>query len=67
MLSTCGDSFLGGEDFDQRVIEWMVSDFQAETGIYLGEDALARQRLKETVEKTKNGLEPKATPLIQGP
>ena len=53
VLSTCGDSFLGGEDFDQRVIEWMVSDFQAETGIYLGEDALARQRLKETAEKTK--------------
>jgi molecular chaperone DnaK len=53
VLSTCGDSFLGGEDFDQRIIEWMVGEFQNETGIDLGADILARQRLKETAEKTK--------------
>lgn len=53
VLSTCGDSFLGGEDFDQRIIDWMVTEFRAETGINLGEDILARQRLKETAEKTK--------------
>src|SRR5881397_3845396 len=53
VLATCGDSFLGGEDFDQRVIEWMINEFQAETGVHLGEDSLARQRLKETAEKTK--------------
>jgi len=53
VLSTCGDSFLGGEDFDQRIIDWMMSEFRAETGINLGEDVLARQRLKETAEKTK--------------
>lgn len=53
VLSTCGDSFLGGEDFDQRIIDWMISEFKAETGINLGSDVLARQRLKETAEKAK--------------
>ncbi len=53
VLSTCGDSFLGGEDFDQRIIDWIIEEFQAETGIDLGKDVLARQRLKETAEKTK--------------
>jgi molecular chaperone DnaK len=53
VLSTCGDSFLGGEDFDQRIIEWMMAEFEAETGIALGTDVLARQRLKETAEKAK--------------
>ncbi len=53
VLSTCGDSFLGGEDFDQRIIDWMISVFREETGIDLGADILARQRLKETAEKVK--------------
>jgi molecular chaperone DnaK len=53
VLSTCGDSFLGGEDFDQRIIDLMISEFMAETGIDLGKDILARQRLKETAEKAK--------------
>ncbi len=53
VLSTCGDSFLGGEDFDQRIIDWMIAEFKAETGIDLGNDILARQRLKETAEKAK--------------
>jgi len=53
VLSTCGDSFLGGEDFDQRIIDLMISEFMAETGIDLGQDILARQRLKETAEKAK--------------
>jgi molecular chaperone DnaK len=56
VLSTCGDSFLGGEDFDQRIIDLMISEFMAETGIDLGKDILARQRLKETAEKAKCGL-----------
>src|SRR5881397_2907008 len=51
--STCGDSFLGGEDFDQRIIEWMMSEFEAETGLAIGADVLARQRLKEAAEKAK--------------
>ena len=53
VISTCGDSFLGGEDFDQRIIDWMIAEFKAETGIDLGNDVLARQRLKETAEKAK--------------
>jgi molecular chaperone DnaK len=53
VLSTCGDSFLGGEDFDQRIMDWMVAEFKVESGIYLGNDVLARQRLKETAEKAK--------------
>ena len=53
VLSTCGDSFLGGEDFDQRVMDWMTAEFQAESSIHLGTDILARQRLKETAEKAK--------------
>jgi molecular chaperone DnaK len=53
VLSTCGDSFLGGEDFDQRIMDWMIAEFHAEYGVYLGSDILARQRLKEAAEKAK--------------
>jgi molecular chaperone DnaK len=53
VLSTCGDSLLGGEDFDQRIIDWIITEFKSETAIDLGKDILARQRLKETAEKAK--------------
>jgi len=53
VISTCGDSFLGGEDFDRCIVDWMIREFKSETGIDLGADVLARQRLKETAEKTK--------------
>ncbi len=53
VLSTCGDSFLGGEDFDQRIMEWMIAEFYADQGIHLEGDVLARQRLKEIAEKSK--------------
>ncbi len=53
VLSTCGDSFLGGEDFDQVLIEWMISEFHSEHGIFLRGDVLATQRLKEAAEKAK--------------
>ncbi len=53
VLSTCGDSFLGGEDFDQRIIDWMVDEFRAETKLDLSKDPLARQRLREAAEKSK--------------
>jgi molecular chaperone DnaK len=53
VVSTCGDSFLGGEDFDRCIVDWMTSEFKSDTGIDLGADVLARQRLKETAEKTK--------------
>jgi molecular chaperone DnaK len=53
VVSTCGDSFLGGEDFDQAIIDWVIAEFKAETGINLSDDVLARQRLKEMAEKAK--------------
>jgi len=53
VLSTCGDSFLGGEDFDQRIVDWMIDTFNQETGIDLHSDRLALQRLKEAAERAK--------------
>lgn len=53
VLSTCGDSFLGGEDFDQRIVDWMIEIFQQETSIDLHSDRLALQRLKEAAERAK--------------
>jgi molecular chaperone DnaK len=51
--ATGGDTFLGGEDFDQRIINWLVEEFQRETGIDLKQDSMALQRLKEAAEKAK--------------
>jgi molecular chaperone DnaK len=53
VLSTSGNTFLGGEDFDQRVINWLVENFKNENGIDLKEDRLALQRLKEAAERAK--------------
>jgi molecular chaperone DnaK len=53
VLATCGDSFLGGEDFDQRIIDWIVAEFQKENTIDLRTDRLAMQRLKEAAERAK--------------
>jgi molecular chaperone DnaK len=53
VLSTSGNTFLGGEDFDQRIIDWLVESFKAESGIDLSEDRLALQRLKEAAERAK--------------
>ncbi len=53
VLSTSGNTFLGGEDFDQRVINWLVEGFKTENGINLKEDRLALQRLKEAAERAK--------------
>ena len=53
VLATAGNKRLGGDDFDQRVIDWMVSSFKAETGIDLSSDKMAMQRLKEAAEKAK--------------
>jgi molecular chaperone DnaK len=53
VLSTAGDTFLGGEDFDQRVIEWLVEGFQHEHAIDLRQDRMALQRLKDAAEKAK--------------
>jgi molecular chaperone DnaK len=54
--ATSGDTFLGGEDFDQRIVDWLVSVFQQETTIDLRADRLALQRLKEAAEKAKCAL-----------
>ncbi|MCC6610987.1 MAG: molecular chaperone DnaK [Burkholderiales bacterium] len=53
VLATNGDTFLGGEDFDQRLIDYVVGEFKKEQGVDLSKDVLALQRLKEAVEKAK--------------
>ncbi|CAH2779732.1 MAG: Chaperone protein DnaK [uncultured Caballeronia sp.] len=53
VLSTNGDTFLGGEDFDQRIIDYIIGEFKKEQGVDLSKDVLALQRLKEAAEKTK--------------
>ncbi len=56
VLSTGGDAFLGGEDVDNRLIDWLVSEFKAENGIDLKADVMALQRLKEAAENAKKEL-----------
>ena len=53
VLSTAGDTHLGGDDFDQRIIDWMVAEFKKSNGIDLSNDKMAMQRLKEAAEKAK--------------
>ncbi len=53
VLSTNGDTFLGGEDFDQRIIDYIIGEFKKEQGVDLSKDVLALQRLKESAEKAK--------------
>ncbi|MFN7477049.1 MAG: molecular chaperone DnaK, partial [Burkholderiales bacterium] len=53
VLSTNGDTFLGGEDFDQRIIDYIVTEFKKESGADLSKDVLALQRLKDAAEKAK--------------
>jgi len=53
VLATGGDTYLGGEDFDQRIIDWLIAEFQGETQIDLAQDRMALQRLKEAAEKAK--------------
>ena len=53
VLSTNGDTFLGGEDFDQRIIDYIITEFKKERGVDLSKDVLALQRLKEAAEKAK--------------
>jgi molecular chaperone DnaK len=56
VLSTSGNTFLGGEDFDERIMSWMADQFLADTGIDLRQDRLALQRLKEVAERAKCDL-----------
>jgi len=53
VLSTSGDTYLGGEDFDKRIMDWMIETFQKDTNIDLRDDRMALQRLKEAAERAK--------------
>ncbi len=67
VLATNGDTFLGGEDFDQRLIEYIVSEFQKDQGVDLKKDIMALQRLKEAAEKAKIELSSSAQTEINLP
>ena len=56
VLATAGDNKLGGDDFDQKIIDWLVADFKNENGIDLSQDKMALQRLKDAAEKAKKDL-----------
>ena len=56
VLSTNGDTHLGGDDFDQKVIDWLVEQFKAKNGVDLSQDKMALQRLKDAAEKAKKDL-----------
>ncbi len=64
VLSTSGNTFLGGEDFDERIMSWMAGQFLADTGIDLRQDRLALQRLKEVAERAKCDLSSAAEAAI---
>ncbi|MBR0039522.1 MAG: molecular chaperone DnaK [Lachnospiraceae bacterium] len=65
--STNGDTHLGGDDYDQKIINWMVSEFKAKEGIDLSGDKMAMQRLKEAAEKAKKELSSTTTSNINLP
>ena len=67
VLSTNGDTHLGGDDFDQVIIDWMAEEFKAEEGIDLKQDPMALQRLKEAAEKAKIELSSTTTTEINLP
>jgi len=67
VLSTNGDTFLGGEDFDQRIIDFIITEFKKDQGVDLSKDVLALQRLKEAAEKAKIELSSSASTDINLP
>ena len=67
VLSTNGDTFLGGEDFDQRIIDYIITEFKKEQGVDLKNDVLALQRLKEAAEKAKIELSSSAATDVNLP
>ncbi|MCI7729939.1 molecular chaperone DnaK [Enorma burkinafasonensis] len=67
VLSTAGDNHLGGDDWDQRVIDWLADKFQADNGIDLRQDPMAQQRLKEAAENAKKELSAAAQATINLP
>ena len=67
VLATNGDTHLGGDDFDNKIIDWMVSEFKAQQGVDLSKDKMAMQRLKEAAEKAKKELSSATTTNINLP
>ena len=67
VLSTNGDTHLGGDDFDNKIINWMVSEFKNQEGVDLSADKMAMQRLKEAAEKAKKELSSSTTTNINLP
>ena len=67
VLSTNGDTRLGGDDFDQKIIDWMITEFKAANGVDLSNDKMALQRLKEAAEKAKKELSSATTTNINLP
>jgi len=67
VLSTDGNAFLGGDDFDNRIIDWLAEDFKSEFGIDLRDDKMAHQRLKDEAEKAKKELSATAETEINLP
>ncbi len=67
VLSTNGDTRLGGDDFDKRIMDWMVSEFKTKEGVDLSGDKMAMQRLKEAAEKAKKELSSATTTNINLP
>ena len=67
VLATAGNNHLGGDDFDQRIIDWMASEFQKSNGIDMRNDKMAMQRLKEAAEKAKIELSGVPTATISQP
>ncbi|MBR4208005.1 MAG: molecular chaperone DnaK [Lachnospiraceae bacterium] len=67
VLSTNGDTHLGGDDFDQKIIDWMLSEFKKAEGVDLSGDKMAMQRLKEAAEKAKKELSSSTTTNINLP
>ncbi|MDR0320391.1 MAG: molecular chaperone DnaK [Treponema sp.] len=65
--STNGDTHLGGDDFDRRVMEWLIAEFKKDTGIDLGQDRMALQRLREAAEKAKIELSSMQTTEVNLP
>lgn len=67
VLSTAGNNHLGGDDFDQRIIDWMVAEFKKDSGVDLTQDKMAMQRLKEAAEKAKIELSGMSSTNINQP
>ena len=67
VMATSGDNHLGGDDWDQRLVDWMIEEFRRREGIDLGRDKMAVQRLREAAEKAKIELSSMSETMISLP